>query len=69
MKLHHTEGRYALAGTKEELRALSDRFAKILSDMDAHDAAAAERAGERGIDPIHSVAIGLNEVDGLEEIT
>ena len=69
MKLHHTEGRYALFGTKGELRALSDRFAKILFDMDAHDAAAAERAGERGIDPVHSVTIGLVEVDGLDEVT
>lgn len=59
---------FALTGTKDELRAISARLVKLLADMDAHDAAAAERAGERGIDPTHSVTLGLPEVDALEEI-
>lgn len=70
MKLQsYTGGRYALSGTKEELRKISDRLLMLLADMDRIDAEAAKTAGPRGIGPVHSVTLGLPELEpGIEAI-
>jgi hypothetical protein len=69
MKLQsYTGGSYALSGSKEELRALSDKLVALLAAMDRHDADAAARSGERGIDPSHAVVFGLEIEPGIEAL-
>ena len=69
MRIVVTKEHYALDGTLEELRSLSDRLQATLFDADAHRDALETANLVRDEKPHggHHVSFGLSEVDGIEE--
>lgn len=67
MRLVKNAGNFSLSGDMKEIRAIHARLSELIAGIDAMEAAAQADPKARVDLTSHPIALGLVEVDGMDE--